>query len=176
MRLHKRFLRAFFWEFTQNLPLVGGFLASRDVWQQGNPGAAIACMAAGSVLGSLAIWATESRIVKGHREPMQIVVANILAITLLMFLLTVYMSSRWSGWGSDLFFGFVGGASFGLMQSLVAKSPVGLGHCMAFALAFALGLMGVRVLTAIMPLGINIVVIAAAVTVVITAIDYGSFG
>ncbi len=168
-----KFLRAFFWEFVQNLPLVGGFLSGLDFWQQGKLGVAITCMIAGSVIGSLVIWATESRIVKGHREPMQVVVANILAMVLLMFLLTLYMLSRWSGWWSDLLVGFVGGISLGVIQSLVAKSPVGFGHCMAFALSFALGLVGVRAVTSVMPVIANILVITAVVTAIITTIDYG---
>jgi hypothetical protein len=44
---------------------------------------------------------------------------------------------------------------------------------MAFALSFALGLMGVRALTAVAPVIANILVITAVVTAVITTIDYG---
>jgi len=167
-----RFLRAFFWEFVQNLPLVGGFLSGLDFWKQGKLGLAITCMIAGSVVGSLVIWATESRIVKGHHEPTQAVVVNILAMGSLMLLLTVYMSSQWSGWWSDLPAGFIGGIGLGVIQSLAIKSPVSFGHCMAFALSFALGLVGVRVLVAAISVSANILVVTTVVTAVITTIDY----
>jgi len=168
-----RLLQTFFWEFIQNLPLVGGFLLGLDFWRQEKLGWAITCMVAGSVIGSLMIWATESRIVKGHREPMQEVVVNILAMGSLMFLLTVYMSSKWSGWWSDLLVGSVGGIALGVIQSLAVKSPVSVGHCMAFALSFALGLVGIRVLASTVSVGANILVVTTVVTAVITVIDYG---
>lgn len=168
-----KFLRTFFWESVQNLPFVAGFLSSLEMWREGKQGAAIACAVAGSIIGSVVIWATESRIVKGHREPIQAVVANILAIVSLMFLLVVYMSSQWSDWWSDLLVGLVGGIGLGAIQSLVAKSLVSIGHCAAFALSFALGLVGIRVLATVFPAGANILLITAVVSVVITAIDYG---
>jgi len=168
-----RFLQAFFWEFVQNLPLVGGFLLGLDFWHQGRLGVAIACMVAGSVIGSLVIWATESRIVKGHREPIQVVVTNVLAMSSLMFLLAMYMSSQWSGWWSDLLIGFMGGVGLGVIQSWAIKSPVSFGHCMAFALSFALGLVGIRVLAATISVGANTLVVTAVVTAVITIVDYG---
>jgi hypothetical protein len=168
-----RFLEAFCWEFVQNLPLVGGFLLGLDFWQRGRLGVAIAFMVVGSVTGSAMIWATESRIVKGHREPIQVVVTNVLAMSSLMILLTMYMSSQWSGWWSDLLIGFMGGVGLGAIQSLAIKSPVSLGHCMAFALSFALGLVGIRVLAATVSVGANILVVTTVVTAVITIVDYG---
>jgi len=72
------------------------------------------------------IWATESRIVKGHREPIQVVVTNVLAMSSLMILLTMYMSSSGCGWWSDLLIGFMGGVGLGAIQSLAIKSPVSL--------------------------------------------------
>lgn len=171
-----KFLRAFFWEFVQNLPLVGGFLLSLDFWRQGELVAAIVCIVAGSIVGPLVIWATESRIVKGHREPIQAVGMNMLAIGLLAFFLVLYMSSKRSGWWSDLVIGVGGGIALGAIQSLTVRSSISLSHCTAFALAFALGLGGVRLLITVVPLGANILVITAIVSAIITAVDYSLSG
>lgn len=168
-----KLVRMFFWESIQNLPLVAGFLLSLKMWQQGKQGTAVGCAVAGSIIGSAVIWATESRIVKEHRETMRAMVANILAIFLLMLLLTVYMSLQWGNLWSDLLVGLVGGIGLGVVQSLAVKSLVSVGHCTAFALSFALGLAGVRLLAAVFPVGVNILLITVVVSAVITVIDYG---
>ena len=169
-----RFFRVLFWEFIQNLPLVAGFLSGLNFWRQGELGLAIACMVAGSVVGSSIIWATESKIVKGHREPLRVVLTNVVVIAVLMLALTAYLAAAWSQWWMDLVLGMVGGIALCAAQDLAARSPIGWGHCVAMALAFALALVGVRALSVALPVLLNTLVLAVAVTIVIALIDYGS--
>jgi hypothetical protein len=168
------FGRVFFWEFVQNLPAIAGFLLALDLWQQAKPLPSLACMVASSVTGSLVIWATEARIVAGHREPPQVVVTNVAGITVLMLVLAAYLSAGWSKWWTDLVFGLFGGVALGVAQDLAAGSRVGWGHATAFALAFSLGLVGVRILSAALPLGASVLVVTAAVTALICVTDYRS--
>lgn len=168
-----RFWQTFFWEFIQNLPLIAGFLGGLHLWQMGKPWPAVASFVAGSAIGAWTIWATESRIVAGHREPLRLVLVNTAAIAVLMLLIVVYLTAAWSRWWSDLLVGIVVGIGLGAVQSIVAGSPVNLGHGVAFALSFALALVGVRLLTAHLVLELNIFIITAVVTLFIVLLDYG---
>lgn len=165
--------RTFFWEFVQNLPLIAGFLLALDLWQQARPLPSLACMVAGSVTGSLVIWATEARIVAGHREPLRVIVTNMAGITFLMLVLAAYLSAGWSRWWTDLVAGLLGGIALGAAQDLAAGSSASLGHVTAFALSFSLGLVGVRMLSSVLPLGATILVVTTTVTALICVMDYG---
>ena len=166
--------RVCFWELVQNLPLVAGFLLGLQFWQSGRIWPALMSMVVGSVAGSLAIWLTESRIVAGHREPLPVVVANVVVIAGLMVALAAYLSAPWSQWWIDLLIGALGGAALAAVQDLVAGSAIGLGHCAALAVAGALALLGIRALWATLPVVLNIVVVSVAVTVAIACFDYAS--
>jgi hypothetical protein len=144
-----------------------------DLWQQARPLPSLACMVVGSVTGSLVIWATEARIVAGHREPLRVVVTNVAGIAFLMLVLVVYLSAGWSRWWTDLVAGLLGGIALGAAQDLAAGSPVSLCHVTAFALSFSLGLVGARILSSALPLGATILVVTTAVTVLICLMDYG---
>jgi hypothetical protein len=167
------FGRTFFWEFVQNLPLIAGFLLALDLWQQAKPLPSLACMVAGSVTGSLVIWATEAKIIAGHREPLRVVVTNVAGLALLMLVLAVYLSAGWSRWWTDLVVGVLGGMALGLSQDLAAGSPASWRHATAFALSFSFGLVGVRILSASLPLGGSVLVVTATVTALICMMDYG---
>ena len=167
------FGRTFFWEFVQNLPLIAGFLLALELWQQARPVSSLACMVVGSVTGSLIIWATEARMVVGHREPLRVVLTNVAGIALMMLVLAAYLSAGWSRWWTDLFVGLLGGIALGVAQDLAAGSPASLGHATAFALSFSLGLVGVRILSAALPLGASALVVTAIVTTFICMLDYG---
>lgn len=168
-----RFLSALFWEFVQNLPLVAGLLLGLDAWQAGTRGLAVACMAGGSAAGSLIIWATESRMVEGHQEPLRAVLANVVVMAVLMFVVVLYLAAAWSRWWTDVLAGVVVGIGLGVAQDLAAGSSIGLRHSAAFALAFALGLVGVRLLVAALPLALAVLAVTLVVTVAITLLDYG---
>ena len=169
-----RFWRVFFWEFVQNLPLVVGFLLGLRLWQAGNPWLAGVCIVGGSLVGALAIRATEARIVAGHREPLRAVLVNIAVMSALMLVVVAYLSAAWSRWWTDLLAGSLVGLALGAAQDLAARSPIGLRHGAAFALAFALGLVGVRILAAVCPFLISALVITSVVTVAISWLDYGA--
>ena len=172
--LLKEFGRVFFWELVQNLPLIAGFLLGLQLWQAGRPWFAGACVVAGSLLGALAIRATEARIVAGHREPLRAVLVNTAAMSALMLVVVAYLSATWSRWWTDLLAGALVGLALGAAQDLAARSPFGLRHGLAFALAFALGLVGVRVLAAACPFLVGLLVITSVVTVAIAWLDYGA--
>ena len=171
-----RLVPLFFWEFVQNLPLIAGFLAGLHFWRGERPWLAGACLLGGSVVGSLLIWATESQMVEGHREPLRAVLVNVAVMAALMFVVVLYLAAGWSRWWTDLLVGGLVGMVLGIVQDLAARSPVGLRHCAAFALSFALGLAGVRLLAANLPLLINVLVITGVVTGGITLMDYRQGG
>jgi hypothetical protein len=164
-----------FWECLQNLPLAAGFFLGLDLWQGGRPWPAVACALGGSAVGALLIWATEGRIVAGHREPLRVLLANVAILAALMIVFMIYLSASWSRWQTDLGFGLLGGAALGLVQDLAAGSRVGWGHVLAFALSLPLALVLVRVLAAALPVGANVVIVTAVMTVVIGIVDYGLF-
>lgn len=169
-----RFLNALFWEFVQNLPLVAGFFVALQLWRQGWVVGAGASMLVGSTLGALTIWATESKVIKGHREPVRVVVTNALAITLLMFVSVAYLSAGWGNWGTDLAVGILAGVGLGAAQSLAAGEPIAIRHCLAFAASLPPALIGIRMLMAAsLPLLLDILLITAVATVIIGWVDYG---
>jgi hypothetical protein len=165
----------FCWEFLQNLPLIAGLLSGLSLWQDGRLVLAIACMFGGSAVGSLAIWATEARIMKGHREPPRVVFTNWLVFGGLMIGLAAYVSAPWSRWWLDLVLGAAAALALGAAQDWAAGSPLDVGHCAAMAAAFGLAVMGLRMLVASLPVLVNVLVITSAVTVVIVLVDYGPF-
>lgn len=168
-----RFVRLFFWEFIQNLPFAAGFLLGLEAGQGGQWGLAAAWMVGGSILGALAIWATEARMVEGHREPLGMMLTNVVVIAGLMLAVAAYLSAGWSAWWTDLLLGLVGGMGLGVVQDLAAGSSVGWTHALALGLGCALGLIGVRVLAACLPLAWNALLITGIVTVFIVVVDYG---
>ncbi|MEJ2208439.1 MAG: hypothetical protein P8129_05310 [Anaerolineae bacterium] len=165
--------RALFWEFLQNVPLVAGLLWGLDAWQAGKWGLAATWMVGGSVVGALAIRATEGRIVSGHREPWRVVLANVLVMAGLMFVVAVYLAAGWSAWWSDLLLGFGAGIGLGVAQDLAAGSPVGWTHAFALGLCVFLGLFGIRLLAVHWPPLPSVLVISGLVTVLIVVADYG---
>jgi hypothetical protein len=167
-----RWLRVLGWEFVQNLPLVAGFMLGLALWQVGRAGPAAACIVAGSVIGSLVIWATESRIVAGHREPARVVLMNVGVLAGLMLLLAAYLAAAWSRWWTDLLFGVAGGIALGVAQDLAARSPISPVHCTAMALAFSLALVSIRGLAGALPLAANVLLITAFATAIIGLVDY----
>lgn len=166
----------FFWESVQNAPLVAGFLLGLRLWQSGQPGGAVLFVVGGSLLGALVIWATEARIVAGHREPLRAVLVNVAVMSALMLAVVAYLSAAWSRWWTDLLAGALVGLALGAAQDLAARSPVGLRHGAAFALAFALGLLGVRLLAAACPFLVSLLLITSVVTAAISWLDYGTVG
>jgi hypothetical protein len=169
-----RFLSTFFWEFMQNLPLVAGFILALKLWGQGKWPAAVACILAGSVAGSLIIRATESKIVAGHREPVRVVVANVMAMAMLMSVAVAYLAADWSSWGTDLLVGAVAGVAVGAIQDLVIGEPVGIRHCVALGCSAPIALVSARMFVAALSVWAGALIVTVVVTLIVGLVDYGS--
>lgn len=169
-----KLLQTTFWELAQNLFLVTGFMGAVELWQQGRWLPALLCMVGGSVAGALVIRFTESRIVAGHREPVRVVVANVLTMTFLMLVLTAYLSTGWSSWKLDLVAGALAGIVLGAVQDVVDRKMPSLKHCAAFAVAFPVALIGVRMLIYNLSLLWGVLVVSVLITLPIVVIDYDS--
>lgn len=160
------------WEFAQNLPLVTGFFVSLQYWKAGTLGWAVVSAFAGSTLGALIIRATEARIVAGHREPPCVVVANVMVTAALMLLFAAYLSAPWSRWWIDVAAGIPAGILLGAVQDLTAGERIGRAHCLAMAVALALGLVVIRLLSETLPIAGSVLVVASVLTITIYVIDY----
>ncbi len=169
----QRFWRVFFWEFIQNLPLLAGFMMALHFWPQGRPGVAAACLLAGGIVGSFVIRLTESRIVKGHREPWRVVITNIVIITFLMFIFSIYLLASWSRWWTDLLIGLVGGSGLRAAQNLALRSPLNPGRCLFFGLSCALTFVGVRLFSTNLPIWLGVLAVTAVATAAIVLTGYG---
>jgi hypothetical protein len=168
-----KFLGAMFWEYLQNLPIIAGFVFALHFGRQGQWLPAVASVIVGGVAGALLISATESKIVAGHREPAGVVLANVAMMVILSLALTLYLLAGWSSWLTDLLGGGLAGIALSAVQSKAAKETIGLGHTAAFVLAFPLGLIATRFFTTFLPPWAAALIITAAVTVIITLVDYG---
>lgn len=170
-----KLLSLLFWEFLQNLPLIAGLVASLQLWQQDRYLAAVACVGVSSFTGSLIIRATESRIVANYRESLRVTIANIAVMAVLMLAAVAYLLAGWSSWQTDLFVGVLAGVVLGAAQGLAARKNISINHCVAFACAGPLALIGPRVLAAVLPVLPNILIVTVVVTLVVGLIDYGPF-
>lgn len=164
--------RVLFWEFIQNLPFLAGFILGFRLWNGNRWIAAIICLVVGSALGSLVIHATESKIVEGHREPVQVTIANTLIILASMFVLVLYLSAGWGSWKTDLLAGGVVGVVIGAVQSLAAREPLSISHCVAFACSMALAIICMRVFVTTLPAVAAILVLTTIITLAIVLLDY----
>jgi ABC-type uncharacterized transport system permease subunit len=169
-----KFLKAVFWEFVQNFPLIGSFFLTLQFWQAGQWAAAVVLSLVGSALGAGVIALTESNIVAGHREPLSVVITNSIVIALLMLGVTIYLSASSGSWAVDVLIGSLAGIGLGIAQSLAAREPIGWRHCVALAVGFSLALVGIRVVLSLgLPLLFNILGVTAVATIIISVIDYG---
>ncbi len=174
------FRTMFFWEFIQNVPLVGGLMIAIQWWQDSLLISSLTAMISGSLLGALLIRLTERQIVDedqaglvGNREPMAVTATNVVLMFLMMLILTVYLTAEWSSFLTDLVAGALIGFMLSAGQSKAAGRPMGGRHSLAFTAAFPLALISIRTLSATLPILINILLITIIVTLVITYIDYG---
>jgi hypothetical protein len=168
-----RFLKIFFWEFLQNIPIFTGFAWAFDSRMRGKPWIALACAVAGGICGAILIALTESKKVPGHKETLPVVLTNILAITAFIFALVVYLSTKGTNWFTDLLLGSLAGTSLGLLQSMAARKKIDARHCVALALASALAILGIRILlNAGWSIWMNVLSTTILATLIISLIDY----
>ena len=176
----KQFRIKYFWEFVQNLPLVVGLLLAIQAWQKGLPFTSIVVMILGSILGALLIRFTEQFIVPedqaglvGNMEPISVTLTNVVLMFIFMLVLTAYLTAVWSSLWTDLPVGSLIGVILSASQSKAARQPVSLRHSAAFAAAFPLALITLRLFSEALPLLISSLLITVIVTLTITYIDYG---
>jgi hypothetical protein len=170
----------FFWEFVQNIPLVAGLMVALQLWEVSIV-SAVTAMTAGSVLGALLIRLTERRIVGQNemvglqegREPISVTLTNIVFMFLFMLALTIYLGAAWSSIVTDLLAGALIGFILSAGQSKAAGAAVVWRHSLAFAAAFPAAIITIRLLSAVVPLPVSILLITGLVTLIITFIDYG---
>ena len=125
------------------------------------------------VTGALTIAATESRKVEGHHEPVAVIFANIIGMTLLSCGAIIYFSAPWSTWLTDLIIGILAGVFLGIAQSLAAKEPIDIRHCIALGIACPVILILLReFFRAGLPILANIAIITTLMTLIIFFIDY----
>lgn len=172
---------AIFWEFVQNVPLIAALVAGVWWWAKRQRAKALAVMVIGSTVGSLLIRFTEP-IIHSYVEPVWVTFVNIVMMSLLMLPFAAYLGSegRWSHWRMDLALGGGAGILLGLAQGLATPGAPVIGvaiHCLSFALAFPLALIGIRLLKgrSLSVALANSVLITAVVTLVIGFVDYAYF-
>lgn len=169
----KNFLKILFWEYIQNFPIIAGFIWAFEFWQKGQIWQAVICIGAGSVIGAITIALTEGRKQIGYREPIAVMLANIVGLTIIMFILIIYLAARWSSWVTDLFIGIVCGIGLGVVQSVSAKKKINVIHCLALGIASPLILFCIRwLLNANWFIWANILLLALLATLIIGIIDY----
>lgn len=149
-------------------------------WQKNLLLSAILAMGFGSLLGALLIRLTEEYIVQKdqagliwNREPIAVTLTNVVLMFVFMLMLTLYLTAVWSSPWTDLPVGGVIGLVLSASQSKAAKQPVSLRHSLAFAVAFPLALIALRLLANTFPIFISSLLITVLVTLAITYIDYG---
>jgi hypothetical protein len=167
------FLKVIFWEYLQNLPLIAGFCWAFDLWQEDRFWAAISCIAVGGVAGAVLIALTESRKQAGYQEPRAVLLANIVSFSIIMFVMVVYLTARWSSWLTDLAIGALVGIGIGIVQSLAAKKKINIVHCIALGITSPLVLIGIRwSLNIGWSIWVNILLMCLLATLIISLIDY----
>jgi hypothetical protein len=168
-----KFLKIIFWESVQNLPIIAGFIVALALWQQNRWGGAIVCIVTGSAIGAFTIRITESKIVESRHEAWSVTIANIAVISVLAFILMIYLSAQWGSWQTDLLFGTLAGFGLAVAQDLAARERIGIRHGIALGFAVFIILIGIRALVATLPILANILIITAVITLIISLIDYG---
>jgi hypothetical protein len=175
------YLRALFWETVQNLPLIICFVIGVWFWSQGNKIKAIVCLLAGSTITALFIRYTEP-IIHGYHETTAVTILNMVNLSLLMLLFTVYLSSeaKWSNWKTDTTLGGLVGILFGAAQGIASPGDPLIGiilHSLALALSAPVILISIRGLKSkSLPETLRgALMITAMMTIIISLLDYSYF-
>lgn len=175
------FLRAVFWEVVQNLPLIISFVTAVWLWTQRHRIRAVACLLIGSIMSSLIIRFTEP-VIHGYYETVESTLVNMVGLSLLMFLFTVYLASesRWSNWKTDMILGGVAGILLGVAQGIASSGDLLIGivvHSLALSLSAPVVLISIRSLKnkRLSATLTGALVITAMMTVVISVLDYSYF-
>jgi hypothetical protein len=172
------FFGALCWECLQNLPVIVLFVAAVWLWRNERRAAAVWCVLAGAVAGSLIIRWTEP-LTSGYHETAATTIANMVVMSVLQVPFVAYLAAqgRWSQWKMDLVLGGLAGAILALVQGLTSSgSPLAgiILHSVSLAVACALILIAIRKIKDY-PLPkalVGAALVAVAMTFIISVIDY----
>jgi hypothetical protein len=168
-----RFLTICLWECLQNLPIFTGFTCAFGALAKGSAWGTLAWAVAGGVCGATLIALTESRKTPGHQESLPVALSNALAITVFIFAIVVYLTTRGTNWWTDLMLGSLGGAGLAAMQSVAARKKIDLRHCVALGVASAVVIAGIRILLHTgWPVWLNVLCMTLLASLIISLIDY----
>jgi fluoride ion exporter CrcB/FEX len=174
-------LRAFIWEFIQNVPVLLGFTTAVWWWaREERRKAIVACVMGGSV-GALVIRYTEAwKIGRPFMEPWSVTFVNIVGFSLILLLFAIYLGKegRWSNPTIDLALGVLAGGGFALVQGLAAPGASVVGvvlHSVALAFAASVVMVMIRRLKVqtFRAALVNAALVSLTMTAIITVIDYG---
>ena len=168
------FLRAWTWEFLQNLPLFLAFTFGLQSSAAGDLTGALAAVAAGAISCALLIRWTERRIRPGPEEAPGVTLANIFIFGASSAAFVLYFS--WNG-GRPLFdaaLGLAAGASASLLQFWAAGEPVSARHTFSLGAAGAMAILCIRFFVLDLPPFPAALILNAPVTTLIVLIEYRS--
>ncbi|GAB4540595.1 MAG: hypothetical protein Kow0063_30590 [Anaerolineae bacterium] len=175
------FLHALFWEIIQNLPLIICFVIGMWLWSRGNRTGTVLCLVAGSIVTALLIRYTEP-IIHGYHETTAVTILNMVSLSLLMLLFTIYLSSeaRWSNWKTDTILGGLAGILFGAAQGIASPEDPLIGivlHSLALTLSAPVILISIRSLKgkSLPEMLRGALMIVVMMTVIISLLDYSYF-
>lgn len=132
--------------------------------------AALICIIGGGSLTGLLIGFTESIKVEGHKEPRNVILTNMITMTVLMFLVARYFSPNLGEWKTDIAFGILAGAILGAFQSADAGEGTGKRHCIALAGSIPLALIGIRILIENMPFAASAIIVTLVITIALVLV------
>ncbi len=165
--------KIFFWEFTQNFPLLLGFIFSLENMKHKNWLLMLLTSTLGSVIGALLIRHTEKYIVPGEEDPIKVTVTNGISFFVIMLGVAWYFAQAWSSWPSDIFLGILIGFGVGYAQDLAAeKKNPGVRHIQALSFAFVPALIVIRLLIDRLSPFSTVLFLTTLITTVIVVIEY----
>jgi peptidoglycan/LPS O-acetylase OafA/YrhL len=172
-----KFIAAWFWESSQNIPLILGFLLATRLRAE-NTLLALACFIAGVTIGSVILHFTEQKLKPDEKKStLKETLTAFLLYALLGVPLLFYFTSQseWVNWKSDVAIGVVVGLLLTIVQSVMKKDNKLLVFVngVAMALAVALVMVAFRLVmqiesqTILLLLGLFIALLSSAAIVLI---------
>jgi hypothetical protein len=173
-----QFIRAIFWEYVQNGPVLILFMAAIWLWARDRQRDAILCSVINAIIGALLIRFTEP-LISGYHEPWSVTWTNILIFSIFQLLFIAYLNGKrqWNNWRTDALLGGLAGIGLALAQGVASAGSPWIGvilHGLSLGLIGALLIGGLRKQmdkTLKVALG-NAAWLALFMTLVISAIDY----
>ncbi len=165
--------KIFFWEFTQNFPLLLGFIFSSENMKHKEWLLMFLTSTLGSMMGALLIRYTEKYIIPGEQDPMKVTMTNGISFFVIMLGVAWYFAQAWSSWPSDIILGVLIGFGVGYAQDLAAdKKTPGVRHILALMFAFVPALIVLRwSMDRLSPFS-AVLFLTTLVTAVIVVIEY----